>query len=220
MRIGVASSSPGGLSAYVTPLEMAQVFTIIDLEDHNIKGTYTVTMFPSMFGPSMPSIQKILNEGVEAVIASSYSPSSLMILQQNGVKAFITPPNITVKQAVDQYLSGRLQEASSIGTFQPMFGPPQPPLPMQAPTQTPSYPTSPQLQPFPQQPPPEYQYSMPPIQPPTSKEEFIEMLKKQLWMLEQQKWMLEENLKSLQKALKDIEERIESIKRKLKELET
>jgi len=219
VKIAVASSPPGGLSAYVAPfMGYSPYATIVTVEDSEIKDSYVISLEPQMypFYPSPSSLYRLLGEGIDALIASEIDPQTLFTLENRGVDAARAPPNYTVERAVKDYVAGKLSKATAwpIERRAPFI--PPGPLPSTPISQPPmrvrrGYP-------------PQRPLEVPPLPPtglpevPRSKEDFIKSLEEQLWMLEQQKWMLEQSLKSLKRALEDLEERIASIKEKLKEL--
>jgi len=214
-KIAVASSPPGGLSAYVTPfIGYSPYATIVTVEGSEIKDSYVISLEPQMYSPFSPGpLYRLLGEGIDVLIASDIDTQTLFTLNQRGVDAARAPPSYTVEMAVKDYVTGKLSKVTWSMERPPMFPGPlpgtppfQPPGRMQrgfSPQRLPSVPPTPPT-------------TLPEV--PRSKEDFIKSLENQLWMLEQQKWMLEQSLRSLKKMLEDLEERITSIKEKLKEL--
>ena len=212
VKVAVASSPPGGLSAYVAPfLGYSTYVTIVTVEGGDVKDSYVVSLEPTMYPlpPAADPLSKLLSEGVEALVASDVDPASLAALRSRGVDVARAPPTYTVERAAKEYEAGKLSKLTAPAAWPP-------PWAAQAPTPTP--PLSPTLQP----PAPTYRaapYSpAPPLELPMSREDFIKSLEEQLWALEQQKWALEQSLRSLKRMLEDIEDRIASIKEKLREL--
>ncbi len=194
-KIAVSSQSSGGLEDYVSPvLARCPVFTIVDVEDDEIKSVTTLQN-PAMSAPmgaGMQAAQMLANQGVEAVIAGRVGPNAWAALNSLGIK-FVQASGIKVKEAIEKYIRGELQPATSpTGRGMRAWG--RPPAPS-APAPPAPAPSMPQFQ-YPQQPYPPM-WAPPPLPP--------EM---ELQMLESMKRMIEEHLRI-------VSQRIEQLKRQL-----
>jgi len=212
VKVAVASSPPGGLSAYVAPfLGYSMYVTIVTVEGGEVKDSYVISLEPAMYPlpPAVDPLSKLLSEGIGALVVSDIDPASLAALQSRGVDVARAPPTYTVERAAKEYEAGKLSKLTAPAAWPP-------PWAAQAPAPTPSprlalQPPAPTHRTAPYGP-------APPLKFPTSKEDFIRSLEEQLWALEQQKWALEQSLRSLKRMLEDVEDRIASIKEKLREL--
>ncbi|RLG50169.1 MAG: dinitrogenase iron-molybdenum cofactor [Thermoproteota archaeon] len=193
-KIAVSSQSSGGLEDYVSPvLARCPVFTIVEVEDSEIKNVTTVQN-PAMTAPmgaGMQAAQMLANQGIEAVIAGNIGPNAWAVLSSLGIK-FVQASGIKVREAVEKYIRGELQPATA-PTGRGMGAWARPPTPAAPPA--PPAPSMPQFQ-YPQQPYPPM-WGPPPLPP--------EM---ELQMLESMKRMIEEHLRV-------VNQRIEQLKRQL-----
>ena len=130
MRIAVPSSKSGGLEDTIaTVFARAPVFTIIDIENGEIKDVKVIQNramnVPSGAGPML--VQMLIKEGVEAVIVPQLGPNAMAALQAAGIKVYTFPPGTPIKEAVEKISKGEIP--------QPFQAPPQayyPPFPMPA----------------------------------------------------------------------------------------
>ncbi len=110
MRICVATNK-GGLDDQVsTVFGRCQKFTIVDVEDKEIKNVEIEDnkSADAMGGAGIQAAQFIIDKKADAVIAGNYGPNAFPILQQAGVDAIIAQGN--VKEIVIKYVNGELSK--------------------------------------------------------------------------------------------------------------
>ena len=101
MRIAIATNS-GGLDDVVSSVfARAPTFTIVDVENGEIKDVRVMQNPAAMAGggAGIQASQILVNEGVQAVIAGNFGPNASGVLAQAGV-AMISMPGIKVEDAV------------------------------------------------------------------------------------------------------------------------
>ncbi len=115
MRIVVASSSQGGLEDTVSPqFGRAPVFTIVDIEDGEIKDVKTVQNPAAMLpqGAGIQAAQFVAQQGATHVVAGNFGPNSSMVLAQMGIE-IVVMENIPIKEAIERIKSGNYQRFES-----------------------------------------------------------------------------------------------------------
>ncbi len=115
LRICIATSGPGGLGDYVSPVfGRCPSFTIIDLEQSKIKNVSVVQNFASFLGSGagVQAAQLMLNNRCNTVIAGSFGPNSSMILSMARLDMRICP-FVQVEKALDLFNKGMLPPAFS-----------------------------------------------------------------------------------------------------------
>lgn len=109
MKVCIPCESPGGPdAAIVGPFEETSV---LDYYDVGPDGEFAHTSQARNCGAAtcVDPVDAIIGRGVEAVIVTSLSPSSLMRLHNGGVKVLVTD-NPSVRVTLDLLARGELQE--------------------------------------------------------------------------------------------------------------
>jgi predicted Fe-Mo cluster-binding NifX family protein len=126
--IGLPSVGNGGINANVSPrFGRCQSFTFVTVEDGEIKEVKTVpnSAANAMGGAGIQAAQIIGNNGASEVIVGFLGPNAAQGLGSLNLKIYQLPnQQITVKQAIDLYLKGELQEISraNVGAHYGMGG--------------------------------------------------------------------------------------------------
>ncbi|MGC8610371.1 MAG: NifB/NifX family molybdenum-iron cluster-binding protein [Thermoplasmata archaeon] len=110
MRICIATSGPGGMNDYVSPVfGRCPTFTIVDVEGTQIKNVKVIQNpgYYSSSGAGVLAAQEIVNEGCNVLISGSVGPNSYQVLSMGHVDMRSCSP-VTVKDAINAFLEGRL----------------------------------------------------------------------------------------------------------------
>ena len=147
MKIAIPSANGGGLNHTIAPVfARAPAFTIVDVENGEIKNVKVIQNqamnAPSGAGPMV--VQRLIDEGVDIVIAPQIGPNAIGALQAAGVKVYTFPPGTPIKEAVEKVSKGEIPQPSEYP--QPFQAPPQAPYPPQQSQVPPYYPPTPQPQ--------------------------------------------------------------------------
>jgi predicted Fe-Mo cluster-binding NifX family protein len=113
MKICVATTK-GGLEDNVSPIfGRCPAYTFVEVEGKEIKNTEVVQnqFAGAAGGAGIQASQFVAGSGSNVVIAGSYGPNALPILNQAGIK-IVSMQGISVKDAVMKYLNGELPEVS------------------------------------------------------------------------------------------------------------
>ena len=128
MKIAFASSGSGGLDDTVSPtFGRARVFTIVELENGEVKNVTTVQNPAAQLpgGAGIQAAQFIAEHGVTHVVAGNFGPNASMVLAQMGIE-MITMEGIPIKNAIERIKSGdyqRFEIPSAPGVPMPGFDP-------------------------------------------------------------------------------------------------
>ena len=109
------SATTGGLDDMVNPVfGRCPKYVIVEIENKKIKSDRTIDNTAAQMpgGAGIQAAQNVANEGVTAVITGNVGPNALPILASAGVKVYMAT-GITVKEAVQTYLDGKLQQLSA-----------------------------------------------------------------------------------------------------------
>jgi len=111
MKICV-SSTEKDLNAVVDQrFGRCQYFLIVDMETMKVK-TISNEGTLSSGGAGIQAAQIVTKEGVGSVITGNIGPNAFQILQAAGIKVF-TGAEGTIKDAIESYKEGKLQETGS-----------------------------------------------------------------------------------------------------------
>jgi len=117
MKIAVSVES-NDLEQQVNPVfGRCSGFLIIKIEGKEIKE-HSFIENPAMknpMGAGISAAQTIASQKVEAVISGNVGPNALMVLNQSGIKVY-QASGLTVKQAIENLIEGKLQELSDAST--------------------------------------------------------------------------------------------------------
>ncbi|TFG01315.1 MAG: dinitrogenase iron-molybdenum cofactor biosynthesis protein [Promethearchaeota archaeon] len=114
--VAVPSFGNGGLNEIINPrFGRCDSFTFVTIEDNSIKEVKAVSNMAAnaMGGAGIQAAQTIGNHGATIVIAGNLGPNAAQSLMALNLKIYQAPPQqITVKQAVELFIEGKLQEMS------------------------------------------------------------------------------------------------------------
>ncbi|MCD6484510.1 MAG: NifB/NifX family molybdenum-iron cluster-binding protein [Candidatus Odinarchaeota archaeon] len=112
MKIAISTPAPGGLDVPVNPqFGRTPTFTFVEVDSGgNIVNVYVVDNpgAQAMHGAGPLAVQVVAKEGVNAIITGALGPNASQAVAALGVPAYVAPPNVTVRQAVQMLLSNSL----------------------------------------------------------------------------------------------------------------
>ncbi len=111
MRIAV-STTEGGLDDKVSDVfGRAVSFTIVDVEDGDIKSVEVVRNdFAVRGGGAGVAVSQFLaDKGVEVVLTGNVGPNALSVLNSAGIKVY-RAGGMKVKEAIEKFLKGELEQ--------------------------------------------------------------------------------------------------------------
>ncbi len=100
----------------------AMYFLIVDDKGKLIKVIKN-TGVQAMRGAGITAAQIVAKEKVEVVITGNVGPNASMVLGSSGIKIFLGSPAMNVRDVLQEYQRGKLQEATGSVPHQPGFGP-------------------------------------------------------------------------------------------------
>ena len=107
MKIAFASSSKGGLDDKVSDqFGRCPTFTIVTVKNRKIVNVVTVENpgYKAVSGAGIKAVQKLIDEGVDAVVAGNFGPNAEAALYEVGIKVYVMK-DLTIKEALDRILS-------------------------------------------------------------------------------------------------------------------
>jgi predicted Fe-Mo cluster-binding NifX family protein len=108
MKLGVPATA-GGFDAQVDPrFGRSRYFVLVDADTMAFE-TIPNEAFTAPGGAGIQAAQAMINKGVDVVISGNIGPNAVQVLSAAGVK-IATGASGTVKDAVEQYKSGKLTE--------------------------------------------------------------------------------------------------------------
>jgi len=109
-EIYVAATTTGGLEGQVSPVfGRAPTFTVVEVENGKILGASVIDnpFRNTAGGAGIRAAQLVAEKNPRAVFAGNFGPNVLEILAGIGID-MVPVSGITVRQAVEDYLAGRL----------------------------------------------------------------------------------------------------------------
>ena len=107
MRIAVPSMNPGGLDAGISAhFGHCDVFTLVDVEDAQIKSVELLNNAGHAQGGCMAPVMLLKNAGVDILSAGGMGMRPLAGFQQVGIDVYYNQGAGSVGEAVQQILSG------------------------------------------------------------------------------------------------------------------
>jgi predicted Fe-Mo cluster-binding NifX family protein len=100
----------------------AVYFLIVDDKGKLIKAIKN-TGVQAMRGAGVTAAQIIAKEKVKIVITGNIGPNASMVLDSSGIKIFLGSPAMKVRDVLQEYQKGKLQEATEAVPCRPGFGP-------------------------------------------------------------------------------------------------
>ena len=112
MKIAISTPAPGGLDVPVNPqFGRTPTFTFVEIDGNgNITNVYVVDNpgAQAMHGAGPLTVQIVAKEAVNAIITGALGPNASQAVAALGVPAYAAPPNVTVRQAIQMFLSNSL----------------------------------------------------------------------------------------------------------------
>ena len=109
----VISTSGASSDAPVDPrFGRAENFLVYDTETESFRVVPNIQNVNAAQGAGIQAGQHVASTGASVVITGNCGPKAFRVLDAAGVKVFLYT-NGTVKQALDDYLAGKLEEAAS-----------------------------------------------------------------------------------------------------------
>ena len=112
MKIVVPSSG----TSLESPLNLAfgksPYFLVVDVNDSDIKLLKVIENqnIGASRGAGISSAQLVANEKPQVVIVGNIGPNAISLLKHLGIKIFLCNQPITVKEAINLYIQGKLTE--------------------------------------------------------------------------------------------------------------
>ena len=107
--LAVPSGMPGGLEA---PMGMhfghCDIYTLVEVEDGAIKNVSTLPNVPHQQGGCLAPVQHLASHGVNKLLAGGMGMRPLMGFKQVGIEAYFAGNYMTVGDAVNAFLQGKL----------------------------------------------------------------------------------------------------------------
>ena len=111
--VALPSESPGGLEANLSAhFGHCDVYTLVTVEDDQIKEVSLLPGVPHAQGGCMAPVQHLAGNGAKVLIAGGMGMRPLMGFNQVGIKVFHGGGSRAVKEAVEAFVQGRLPEFS------------------------------------------------------------------------------------------------------------
>ncbi|HHW07171.1 MAG TPA: dinitrogenase iron-molybdenum cofactor biosynthesis protein [Clostridia bacterium] len=111
-RIAVPAVHPGGLNALTSAhFGHCDVFVLVDVEEGQIVREQNLSNPGHAGGGCLVPVQMLAEQEVDVIISGGMGHGPRMGFQQAGIKVFLGRES-TVKQAVEDYLQGKLTEMS------------------------------------------------------------------------------------------------------------
>jgi len=108
------SAAGNTLDSFLDPrFGRAMYFLIVDSKGKLIKAIKN-TGAQAMRGAGVMAAQIVSQEKVKAVITENIGPNSFMVLNSSGIKIFIGPPGMIIKDVFKEYQKNNLQEATEM----------------------------------------------------------------------------------------------------------
>ncbi len=109
MKIAVASSGKD-LDSPINPrFGRCSYFLIVETETNDFEVVEN-SAAQAFRGAGISAAQMVVNKGVKAVIAGNFGPNALNVLQTSGVKIFGVGSEKSVKEVLESYKAGKLEE--------------------------------------------------------------------------------------------------------------
>jgi len=109
--VAIPSSNPGGLDAEVgVHFGHCDLYTIIKLEDGEVKEVKTLPSVPHEQGGCFAPVQYLAQNGIQVLVAGGMGMRPLMGFNQVGIQVYYGGGAGTVGQAVGALAEGRLPQ--------------------------------------------------------------------------------------------------------------
>ncbi|GLI35065.1 NifB/NifX family molybdenum-iron cluster-binding protein [Desulforhabdus amnigena] len=109
--VAIPSSHPGGLAAALgAHFGHCDLYTLIEVVDGQVKDIRVIPNVPHAQGGCMAPVNHLAQNGVQVLIAGGMGMRPLMGFTQVGISVLHGGSAQTVREAVDAYLAGQLQQ--------------------------------------------------------------------------------------------------------------
>lgn len=107
--VALPSNAPGGMDAGLgAHFGHCDLYTLVEVEDGQIKDTKVVPNVPHQQGGCMAPVQYLAGQGVKMLIAGGMGMRPLMGFNQVGIDVYFGGNTTTVNEAVQALLQGSL----------------------------------------------------------------------------------------------------------------
>ncbi|MBU4565293.1 MAG: NifB/NifX family molybdenum-iron cluster-binding protein [Desulfarculus sp.] len=107
--VALPSNTPGGMDAGLgAHFGHCDLYTLVEVEDGQIKDTKVVPNVPHQQGGCMAPVQYLAGQGVKVLIAGGMGMRPLMGFNQVGIDVYFGGNSTTVNEAVQALLQGSL----------------------------------------------------------------------------------------------------------------
>ncbi|MCF8040700.1 MAG: NifB/NifX family molybdenum-iron cluster-binding protein [Desulfarculaceae bacterium] len=107
--VALPSNAPGGMDAGLgAHFGHCDLYTLVEVEDGQIKDTKVVPNVPHQQGGCMAPVQYLAGQGVKVLIAGGMGMRPLMGFNQVGIDVYFGGESTTVNEAVQALLQGNL----------------------------------------------------------------------------------------------------------------
>lgn len=107
--VALPSNAPGGMDAGLgAHFGHCDLYTLVEVEDGQIKSSKVVPNVPHQQGGCMAPVQYLAGQGVKALIAGGMGMRPLMGFNQVGIDVYFGGNSTTVNEAVQALLQGSL----------------------------------------------------------------------------------------------------------------
>ncbi len=109
IKLAIPSTAPGGLDAFVEQhFGHADLFTLVELEDGEIKSVETIENPPHQHGGCMMPVKMLASAGVKALLAGGMGMRPLQGFLSQGIMVYRVTGGATVRTAVEAFKRGEL----------------------------------------------------------------------------------------------------------------
>ncbi len=108
-RIAIPSMAPGGLDAKRSGhFGHCDYFTLVDVEDGQIKDVTTIPNQDHVQGGCMVPVNLLAQHGVDALVVAGMGMRPLMGFQQVGIKVYYDGERPEIRPVIEDLIAGRL----------------------------------------------------------------------------------------------------------------
>jgi predicted Fe-Mo cluster-binding NifX family protein len=112
IKVAVPSVEPGGLKAKRSGhFGRCDVFTLVDIEDGQIKNTQVIENVEHREGGCLVPVRLLAVQGVNTIIVSGMGMGPLMGFREAGIEVLIGC-GVTVEESINDFIAGKLESMS------------------------------------------------------------------------------------------------------------
>jgi predicted Fe-Mo cluster-binding NifX family protein len=109
--VAIPSNAPGGMDAAVgAHFGHCDLYTLVEVEDDQVKSSKVVPNVPHQQGGCMAPVQYLAGQGVKALVAGGMGMRPLMGFNQVGIEVYFGGNAATVGEAVQALVQGSLPQ--------------------------------------------------------------------------------------------------------------